>query len=219
MQKVKLQLKIIRYIKKMKYNMHLIFILKIFSIFILVPIIGTLLHELGHYIVAISFGYEAQIHYSFTTSSIIPATEITPYFYFIVGGPLSTWIQCLIPFFILLFVYNKNHSKEILKNNFFHISFLLCLIFISMGGRFIFNLISYVISPSNTIDEIKMAVMLMIHPETFLISFAVISLVLLLISLYKIPKKIRLTFLLGALTGSAFGHYLWYFILGPILLP
>ncbi len=181
--------------------------------------IGTLLHEVGHFLVAIINGYEAQIHYSYTTTSINPANEESLYFFFILGGPLSTWIQCIIPFIILLVSYNKNHSRKILENNFFNINFLICLIFISMGARFIFNLISYLITPSNTIDEYIMADIIKIHPETFLILFALISIAILLVSLYKIPKNVRLTFLVGALSGSIFGYFLWYFLLGPLLIP
>jgi len=42
----------------MGFNKHLVFMLKVFGIFIFVPVIGTFLHELGHFLVAILNGYE-----------------------------------------------------------------------------------------------------------------------------------------------------------------
>ncbi len=203
----------------MEFNKQLIFFLKITCIFLLVPVTGTLLHELGHYLAAIINGFDAQIHYSYTTSTINPTSDATIYFYYILAGPISTWIQCLIPFFLLLILYNKNKREKIIEKQFFNKLFTICLFFISMAGRFVFNAMIYIFTRSKSIDEYKMADYLMLHPETFLILFAVIALLVFFIVIYKIPKSKKLSSVLGAITGSFIGYYLWNFILGPIILP
>jgi len=194
-------------------------LLKITCIFILVPVTGTLLHELGHYIAGIINGFDAQIHYSYTTSTINPSSEATIYFYYILAGPVSTWIQCLIPFFLLLILYNKNRKERIIKKQFFDKYFTICLFFVSMAGRFPFNALIYIFTRSKSIDEYKLADYLMLHPETFLILFAAIALLILLIAIYKIPKINRICTVLGAIFGSVIGYFLWNFIFGPIILP
>ena len=206
-------------VNKLEVQRQVLFFLKIILIFIIVPFIGTILHELGHYLIAIFNGYEAQIHYNYTTSTIISANEPIIYFYFILGGPLSTWLQCIIPFLIIIIYFNEKRERTIIKENFFEKYFILCLFFISMCGRFIFNAIIYIFTRSKTIDEYKMADFLNIYPETFLIVFAAISLLILFISIYKIPKNLRINTVLGALIGSGLGYYLWNYIFGPLILP
>ena len=88
-----------------------------------------------------------------------------------------------------------------------------------MTGRFLFNALIYVFTRSKFIDEFKMADYLMLHPETFLILFAVIALLILLIVIYRIPKNRRISTVLGALIGSIIGYSLWNFIIGPVILP
>lgn len=77
----------------------------------------------------------------------------------------------------------------------------------------------YIFTRSKSIDEYKMADYLMLHPETFLILFAVFALLILLIVIYKIPKNKRIYTVLGALIGSVIGYFLWNFIFGPLILP
>ncbi|MFW9947108.1 MAG: hypothetical protein ACFFBZ_13940 [Promethearchaeota archaeon] len=174
---------------------------------------------MGHYLAAIINGFDAQIHYSYTTSTINPTSEATIYFYYILAGPISTWAQCLIPFFLLLIFYNKNRREKIVEKQFFDKDFIIYLFFISMAGRFLFNAMTYIFTRSKSIDEYKMADYLMIHPETFLILFAVIALLIFFIAIYKIPKNKRISTVLGAMIGSIIGYSLWNFIFGPIILP
>ena len=203
----------------MDFNEQFVFFLKITCIFILVPVTGTFLHELGHYLAALINGFDGQIHYSYTTSTINPTSEATIYFYYILAGPISTWVQCLIPFFLLLILYNKNRREKIIEKKFFNKYFTICLFFISMAGRFLFNALIYIFTRSKNIDEYKLADYLILHPETFLILFAVLAILILLIVIYKIPKEIRIITLLGAIFGSTVGYILWNFIFGPIILP
>lgn len=207
------------FINKIEFRKRLIFFLKLFSVFLLVPFVGTFLHELGHYLVAILNGYEAQIHFNYTTSTIIPSNDPVNYFIYILGGPISTWMQCLLPFAVLLIHYKRNSERKVLHNTFLDWFFVILIFFISMGGRFLFIAITYIFTRSNTIDEYKMADYLGIYPETFLILFAIASLFVLLITFYKIPINYRLFTILGTLSGAAIGYFLWNNLIGPLLLP
>ena len=84
---------------------------KYFFIFLIVIPIGTLLHEVGHYLGAILQGYNASISYAFTHLETSMSKE--EYFLFTLAGPLSTWLLCLTGFIILQVTYRKD--KEILK--------------------------------------------------------------------------------------------------------
>ncbi len=87
--------------------------LQYFAIFLVVVPLGTLLHEVGHWIVAVASGFEARIAYAYTISSIYFEGSELMYFYFILGGPLVTWVQSLIPFLMLVFHYRKKMGSVI----------------------------------------------------------------------------------------------------------
>lgn len=82
-------------------------ILQWFLAFLPVPVVGTLAHELGHYFVALVLGYDARIAYAFTLSSVAADRESAAYFWFILGGPMATWIQSLAGV-ALLFLYLRH---------------------------------------------------------------------------------------------------------------
>src|ERR1044071_4279808 len=79
--------------------------------FIAATIIGTQLHELGHYAVIKLFGYEPILHYSSTslTDKSWEAIDETDYFWFTLGGPAQTILTGLTGL-ILLLVYRRSFS-------------------------------------------------------------------------------------------------------------
>lgn len=88
-----------------------------------------------------------------------------------------------------------------------------------MAGWFIFNAITYIFTTSKSIGEYKIADYLMLHPETLLILFAIIAILIFLITIYKLPKHIRRITVLSAFIGFVLGCFLWYYLLGLIILP
>jgi hypothetical protein len=192
---------------------------KYFVIFLIVPIVGTLLHEFGHYIVAILNGYEARIAYASTISSIDRITEPDIYFVYILGGPITTWIQSLIPFVIMVIFYTKEKRIKLVEKGKLPPLYILLLGFTTICGRFIFNAAGYMFTHSTKMDESKMASYLNINPDILVYPFAFAAWTILIISIYMLPRNIRFSVFLGAILGAAIGYYSWYSLIGPIIMP
>jgi hypothetical protein len=195
-------------------------ILIYFTIFFIVPIVGTLLHEVGHYLAAIIMGFEARIAYAYTFIS----GSYTPeeFFIFILWGPLATWIESVIPFLLLYYFYNKTKQKRtnMQPNYFMKSKFLLLLTFSSFCCRFVFNAAGYFISQSHSMDEYRLGEYLGIIPEIIIYGSAIIGLIMMFVLLIRVlPKKSILWILLPSLAGAVLGYYIWYEILGPVILP
>lgn len=187
------------------------------GVFLVVPIVGTLLHEVGHYLAAVLQGYEASISYAFCSSTISPSLNPNEYFIFILGGPLATWTQSLIPFVLLLVIYRKDK-----RNSFENTGpplYIVLLGFASFAGRFIFNAGGYILQGSPYMDEVKMADYLGLPESLFVYLFGGIGLAVLFGLVYALPKKKRFLITLSCLIGSVAGYLLWYEVLGPIVLP
>lgn len=188
---------------------------KYLLIFLTVPIIGTLLHEVGHYLVAIGFGCDSVIHYSFCTYGCdyynpVQSIIIT------MGGPIATWLQSLIPFSFLVFHYKKEERKEF-KNDLPPL-FVILLCFATFCSRFIFNAVGGFFRGFQG-DEGKISRFYGLYPGTIILISAAIALLILFYLLYMIPKQFRFTLIFGAVAGAILGYYLWYYQLGELLLP
>ena len=192
---------------------------KYFLIFLIVPVIGTLLHELGHFMVAILNGYDARIAYAYTSSTIDRFSEPDIYFLYILWGPLTTWIQSLIGFILMVFFYNKNRRKEISDKTDLPSLYIILLGFTTIAGRFIFNARGYMFTHSTSMDESKMASYLNINADILVYPFAFLAWTIILISIYMLPKNIRFSVFLGSLLGAAIGYFSWYYLIGPIVMP
>lgn len=198
---------------------HGIIIVKYLVIFLIVPIVGTLLHEFGHYIVAISTGHQARIAYAFTSSDIHSYAEPELVFYYILAGPIATWIQCAIPFVIMIIYYNKERREVIAEMGDLPPLYILLIGFTAFSGRFVSNAAGYMFTHSTSLDEARIADWLGIYPDIIIYPFAFIAWTMLLISLYLIPKNFRFSFTLAAIIGAALGYFVWYYFLGELLLP
>ena len=80
-----------------------------FALFFIILIIGTLVHELGHFIAAIILGIPAQISYAYTHYF----GTITGFqrFWFLMGGPIISWLVASIGFTVILIKYRHMHKK------------------------------------------------------------------------------------------------------------
>ncbi|MHA1150785.1 MAG: hypothetical protein ACTSR8_21405 [Promethearchaeota archaeon] len=202
---------------KLSIKTKLLLFIKYLIIFTIVPIVGTLLHEFGHYIVAIANGYEAHIAYAYTTSTVPHDKDSEIYFYYILGGPVSTWIQSVVPFSLIIVYYNQKRREEITEDLPF--LYIILLSFTSFCGRFIFNAGGYMFNHSKSLDESKMAAFLGINADVFVYTFAFVAWTILLIAIYMIPKHLRITIFFAAILGAGIGYFVWYYYLGPVILP
>ncbi len=208
-------------------------------------IIGTILHEYGHILVAKSFGYKTHLHYGSMNSSIkneylelntfymtnksaIMKEENSIFkekieeinrksFWITVGGPAQTILTGCLG---LLILYFRRYKKQ-----FNFIDWL--AVFLSLFWlREVFNLITGILSglffKSNYFsgDEYEISKILKLPEGTFSIFLGFIGLLVSLLVVFKlIPKSKRFTFIFSGLIGGLSGFYIWYEILGPKLLP
>lgn len=193
-----------------------IIIVKYFLIFLPIPIIGTLLHEVGHYLVAISFGYPAEIHYAYCSYNCGQDCDSINTIYMTWGGPIATWLQSSIPFLILVTYYKKEKRSKFVKD--LPPLFITLLCFASFCARFIFNAVGGIFRGFQG-DEGRLSRFYGLFPGTIILIFASLAVILLLYLLYMIPNNMRIYILLGAISGAVLGYYLWYYLLGAALLP
>ncbi|MBD3226616.1 MAG: hypothetical protein GF329_00375 [Candidatus Lokiarchaeota archaeon] len=184
--------------------------------------IGTIMHEFGHWLCAVFQGSRAIISYGFT-HLIDPLTNEFQYFIFIIGGPISTWLTSIIGLLLLILYFRKRLSDQEYKMSGGHqISFFATL----FCSRAVFNTSMWVVekyllnSGVGNSDEEKISVYLGWPPEILLFGGLIIVIIIILFSLfYLIPKSQRKLILITGIIGSLAGYVIWYYLLGPIILP
>ena len=218
--------------------------------FILVTIIGTLTHELGHLVPAKILGYETTLHYGsmswddrcmdlsnalfrkYGSKDNVPDQVLNQLdalkekskkdtLWITLGGPIQTMSTGLLGFFILYSRRNKM-SKTALS------LFEWTAVFLSLfWSRQLFNLFMgfagglffskpYFFGG----DEAKISSILGFPIGTVGILTAIIAFVICVyVVLNVVPKMIRYQFIISGILGSAIGFVLWFFALGPMLLP
>lgn len=191
-------------------------LVKYFLFFLIIPIIGTQMHELGHFFAALSLGCNPIIHYASCSHGCYIMLQ-EQYFFFILWGPFATWIECMIGF-TLLMIYRKKNLASIKEGNISWI-YLILLGLTSFCARFVFNAVGYFFSQSTGLDEWKMENYLEWPHGILIYGFAIIGFIILLLNILIVPRVQRYKLLTGALIGSVAGYALWYYGLGPILMP
>lgn len=223
----------------------------IFTIsFILVTIIGTLTHELGHLIPAKFLGYETTLHYGsmswddgytdlsnalfrkYGSKDNVPNEVLDQLdalkeksrndtLWITLGGPIQTMSTGLLGFFMLYSRRNKI-SKTTLSLFDWTAVFLslfcsrqLFNLFMGIAGGLFFSK-PYFFGG----DEAKISSILGLPVGSVGILTAIIAFVICVyVVLNVVPKTIRYQFILSGILGSAIGFVLWFFVLGPMLLP
>ena len=205
----------------MKDSPKVTWFLKYLAIFFTIPIIGTLAHELGHYLAAIINGQPAGIAYAYTY--YIGPDLLTPYqhFWVTMAGPISTWVTAIIGLTVILWKYRPMHQES---EKAIGVGQTSALIITSFGIRFIFNACGYfiltiILGQSSSADEVHIAQYLGLSPDLLMYGSGIIALIMLLIALYYIPRHQRYIILIGGIIGGVLGYLFWYYWIGPIILP
>jgi len=194
----------------------------LFLSFIGATVVGTLSHELGHYVLAESLGYDAQIHYGAMGVVQSPVdSRPSDGFWITFGGPLQTMLTGSIGLFLIFLYRDRFRGAESLA------VWQWVMVFIALFWlRQTANLATWIGgylwrgSWSSRGDEIRLAKDLGIHEWTILSFTGLIGLsVLALVIFMVIPVKQRWTFILAGLFGGITGYILWLHVLGRIVLP
>jgi hypothetical protein len=203
--------------------------LLIFFAFALAAILGTLQHELGHYIVAEAQGFDAEIHYGFTSTTnareLIDAAEqngntqalYKKFNYNTLGGPAMTMLTGTTGLIALLILRRRNAIDAYKPLHLFWIIVALCWsreIYTST-----FGLYDHVVHNTNASDETRLLQHYGIAPwsgfaSLFIISFGVCALVC-----FRLVERHRWQLFFYGIAGSLAGAALWFGWLGRVLLP
>ena len=192
---------------------------------IAVPL-AVLLHELGHYLVYRAFGFQGvALHYSSTTHSVerafwqlvyrgdvASAASLLPLWKAGLGTAAGILVTCVVTFVCCVFAARKSPPPlAIALGIFAPVRFLsgLPTIPLVLSGR-----------PVRTgTDEAHLAVLTGI-PVLLLIFAGLLVLVLAWIWLVRrIPRDHRLLSLAGLVSGLALGIFVYFWLIGPRLLP
>jgi hypothetical protein len=188
--------------------------------FIIFTVIGTLSHELGHYMMAVALGYDASINYGYTHWSIPHYSSFVTHYYhgelITLAGPLQTIFTGSIGF---IFLFRKRKNID-LTGELDHTQWL--FIFLTLFWlRELFNFLTGIPGGfAHWGDEETLALNRNLPILSFILPLALIAyLVLNYVYFRFVPYKQRLTFLTAGLAGGLLGFYLWMYKLGPILMP
>ncbi|MFX0038661.1 MAG: hypothetical protein ACFFCY_12580 [Promethearchaeota archaeon] len=190
------------------------------GIFFIVVIIGTLIHELGHYIVAVIYGVPAQICYAYTYY-FGPLTS-DQRFTFLMGGPISSWLVSIIGIIFILFKYRNMHNEQ---EESIGVGQIISIVATSFSIRFVFNALWYFVNtsilsmPSGADEVIIARDYWEINPDILIYGSAVIALIFIVVALYYIPRFQRYVILIGGIIGGILGYLFWNYWVGPIILP
>lgn len=192
--------------------------------FVLATIVGTVSHEYGHYWVTKYYGYDAAVHYGYTSMHHpfhVPELTAQQRFLTIAGGPLQTFLTGAIGF--LLLYWNRKAIKlatALTRSQW--VMVYLALFWL----RFSFNVLQSIPrwiergKLRGHSDEIRMTIYLEWPSWLISVSLAAVGVLgLALVLFYFVPVKQRFTFMLAGIIGGVFGFYFWLHGIGPILMP
>lgn len=189
-------------------------------IFVLFTIVGTLSHEIGHYLTAKLLDFDASIHYDRVNWGGKNASSIQN-FWISLGGPIQTMLTGTIGFVIILKRKFKNQLIEF--NRFDWFLFFLSLFWLRQPFNLIVSLFLGLTNKRSSFyggDEAYLSSSLGFAEGFLPILFGGIGLVICSYLIFRIlPQKHRFTLILSGLIGGSFGFWFWVKILGPYLLP
>lgn len=185
----------------------------VFSLaFFMCVVFGTISHELGHIAMAKLLGFDTVLHFGsmdFYRNGIEGDFICNDFENFMITffGVFTTILIGIIGFIITL----KNQAKffwfGVFMSLFWSRQIINPLVNLFFNNRF------------SSGDELILSNLLNLPIATFTIVLGIIGVVICLYSIIKVPKKYFYFFIIGGLIGGVGGYYIWFNLIGPILLP
>lgn len=218
-------------------------------LFLAVPALGTVSHELGHAAVGLAVGQDVRMHYGSCDISggtdaelsallaahrdeirSIPDSPIAQRYialaerarierlWFILGGPISTMLIGTSGLVGLMLMRRRHGYQSSLTPAGWTLTILALF-----WSRELFILAQHITGlamhkPGRS-DETTIAHILGLPHSSVTIVLGVLGLSACLIATLWHPRERRVPFVLGGVTGCALGFILWFYWLGPWLLP
>lgn len=181
----------------------------IFSIFFVMCATGTLLHELGHYLVGRWYGFEPTLHYGYTAygNSVGPRLSAT------IAGPLVNIAIGTIAYIGLL--RNFNRRRYVLYG---------ALTFFWSREAYV-GFRDVVLKPwfdfsIKYSDEQKISRALHLPDNTLSVLLGATALWLCYSVIFRhLPLHLRKRFIIFGLLGITAGYLFWFHLVGPLVLP
>jgi hypothetical protein len=192
--------------------------------FILATILGTLSHEMGHYLANKILGYEARITYKSTVlihTENSSARSAQERFVISLAGPLQTLLTGTIGLILLFSFQSSFNRKNLLRPKQWLLVFI-ALFWLRQVALLVMWLVAGVTDPSKRFasDEIKMSRYLDLPAGFLFWATGLAGAVVVGIVLFKfIPLSQRMTFVLAGIIGGIGGYLLWFGWVGKLLLP
>jgi hypothetical protein len=188
--------------------------------FIIATVIGTLTHELGHYLVAGSLGYDASISYG-ATRFHHQAISSSDRFWIILGGPLETMLTGSLGLAMILISRERFQTSQKLSFSKWVLIFI-ALFWLRQLCNFFFGMVGLIKNgrfPTKG-DEQKLDRYFHLPGGTCITISAIFATAILILVIFNfIPKQQRLTFVLSGNVGGLAGYYLWLHSFGKIVMP
>lgn len=202
-----------------KFQFHLKHFMLFTILFYLSIIIGTISHEFGHIIVAKSLGYDVKLDYHsmdwYIKDKIDFVKPIQHDILITLGGILMTIGISLISFYMVLKQKLIDTQFWLLLFGSLFISRQLINLMMSIIGKLFLNETSYYGG-----DELALSQMLHWHDGFFSLATALLALFICYLIVFKIlPKAYFVSFMASAMVGGSSGYYLWFYKIGPFILP
>lgn len=204
---------------------------RIFIVFFIAAIVGTLAHECGHALVGEMVGFKTSVHYQYTNcenclekfnaanNSALMHEFKRNRVLFTWGGPLQTILTGFTGIIGLLVVHRK---QQIDAYNIKHLLLLTLSFFIS---RNVFNEVFFWSKYLTTkelpyrCDECKLLEHYHVNPVTGHTLILLVSSAILCWVTFVLLKKHRLQFIIWGGTGSLSGGLLWLYVIGKYIMP
>jgi hypothetical protein len=218
----------------------------LFITFFLMVIAGTMIHEAGHYTMAKALGYKARITYrSMVPEQKAAIKRLYDTIYtmkspdkqefekiksalnhhtnesirILVAGPSTNMLLGTIGFVLLFVLAGTKHFSK----------FRWMLVFTSLlWSRQVLNFMvftaKWILQPSEVVkpisDEVKLSYYAHLPYYTFSVITCVIALPILLITIFKFIRRDEWpAFFAAGILGGGSGVLVWFFWIGPIILP
>jgi uncharacterized membrane protein YphA (DoxX/SURF4 family) len=194
-------------------------ILVVFLCFLFLSSLGTVIHELGHYVPAKIFGLNPRLSFGSTFFEFKEGLTKNEKAIIFFCGPFFNMIIGSIAI-VLLKLKVKANQKDIHLIILAAISFFWSrqvVIFLTDVIVSIFNKSVY---SGNLSDEQRLSLQLDLPYQTLSILFGILGISACIYVVFGLlPKILRLPFIIFGLLGSLAGIYFWYTLIGPFLLP
>ena len=209
--------------KFINFKIEFKLLLLLIIVFIFTTIIGTVSHECGHFIGAKIIGFNAKVHYGYTSiiyDGDLRGKDQFDRFVFTLGGPVQTMFTGTVGL-MLLFVFQKNNpiSSINLKQWFF---IFLSLFWLRQTANFATWIIGYLVNDKLSLrgDEIKLAQYLQLPLWSIILPTALVGCIVAIIVIFKfVPLHQRFTFVVAGLIGGFSGYILCLEIFGKMIMP